>query len=1219
MGSLCGSNTQTSTTTQAPPAWLQQAYQDLIAQAQGVSNNIQGASGPYTAGLDQNQINAISGISNTVGTADPYFSMGLQALQGGLGTVAGGLGYLPGAQNLFGQAQGQYGTANQYLGSAAGQYGAANNMVGSAAGTMGSALPYFGQGASYASQGAAPINAMMVSPGTVSPTSFGGGDALQQYMSPYQQNVIDTTLANIQHNNQVQRNDLTGSAILGGNAFGGDRAGVAQAELARGQDAQTNATLASLNNQNYAQALGEFNQQQGVNLGAQEYNVGTGLQGQEFNSGQNLTAQQSNMARLLQASGLYGTMGQGIAGVGQGLGSLAGIQGSIAGGLGGLGSAAAGIASGLGGLGSQYAGLGSLQAGIGSSMGGLGSQIAGLGPAQQSSQLQALQALLQGGTLAQQNQQQQATSQYQSYLNSIGLGGLQTIAPILTGIGSQAGGTGTTTAPGPNIFSQLGSLGLGALGIGKMISGNMGGRINADGDAYDDGGAVGYGGIGSLSIPDQIGIHMSLGHGSGLPRPPSLQPQDGIADLAKQIQQMGPAFKAMKNSAGNFGGSPKTNPALVPIDSPEAFGGRVGLGEMQGYADGGDAFADRFPSDETFGRLGLSDLSGVSPVAAEMAARAKSMPDFIRRLPGSDRDTDAAVSSLGPIGASKNAISKAQMLKDLLATNPRGLLSYDDGGPVDPFADRFGGDDPVDHIGEDAPVPLAYADGNDPTKPTRGFEDINIPYDAPGVKPNWNNAAVRGDVKSPPPDPANPLPNSGLGDLQAAARSPLPPPPTIPPATDPYADAAARVRRRYDRPPVDDAAPASSDRPTLGKPDPWMAVAAAGFAGMAARSPWALTNLGEAGLAGLKNYSEQKEQAQKQYSVDLRAKQLADESSRHREQLDLERDKLNTPSAYQQLRLDQLAQQEKDRVAATKYQMLPGQGTDPDTGQTVPGTYVFDPKTAKTEFRPGVNLTQKQAAPSTFDPATKEILARQIIGGDWSGMTNLGRGAQGDQKITEVRNLAANILTGEMKMAPKDAANYLSEKYQEFKATGVGKTAEARTSAVREANLNLILRAADAAIPAALEASDKVGRTGWVPINKLIQSGQVIASNPELKEFGMANLQLAEHWARAMNPTGVMRESDRDKALGFLSTADSPETYKRAVMQLQKQITRERDAVRSGRNPSPDDYRKELEGKAGTGSPAAKDRPVIKSKSEYDSLPSGSTFVGSDGKTYRKP
>ena len=147
-----------------------------------------------------------------------------------------------------------------------------------------------------------------------------------------------------------------------------------------------------------------------------------------------------------------------------------------------------------------------------------------------------------------------------------------------------------------------------------------------------------------------------------------------------------------------------------------------------------------------------------------------------------------------------------------------------------------------------------------------------------------------------------------------------------------------------------------------------------------------------------------------------------------------------------------------------------------------------------------------------------------------------------------------------------------TRQWQQYKATGIGLNAGARTSATREANLNLILKAANAAIPAALEASEKVARTGWVPLNQIIQKGEVIASNPDLKAFGMANLQLAEHWARAMNPTGVMRESDRDKALSFLSTADSPETYKRAVMQLKMQITRERDSIRQeikGSSPEP--------------------------------------------------
>lgn len=123
---------------------------------------------------------------------------------------------------------------------------------------------------------------------------------------------------------------------------------------------------------------------------------------------------------------------------------------------------------------------------------------------------------------------------------------------------------------------------------------------------------------------------------------------------------------------------------------------------------------------------------------------------------------------------------------------------------------------------------------------------------------------------------------------------------------------------------------------------------------------------------------------------------------------------------------------------------------------------------------------------------------------------------------------------------------------------------EGRVTGQRGGALDLIIRSAEAAIPAVLEQSKNVYRSGFVPLNKLIQAGQVATSDPALKEFAIANLQLAEHWARAMNPTGVMRNEDRNLALAALSTADSKETYERAVRQIEKQIKRERASITSG-------------------------------------------------------
>ena len=85
--------------------------------------------------------------------------------------------------------------------------------------------------------------------------------AVQQYYSPYQKNVIDATMANIAQENLRQQNDLTARAIQQG-GFGGDRTGIARAELNRLQNLQNAQTLSQLQNQGYAQALGAFQQQQ---------------------------------------------------------------------------------------------------------------------------------------------------------------------------------------------------------------------------------------------------------------------------------------------------------------------------------------------------------------------------------------------------------------------------------------------------------------------------------------------------------------------------------------------------------------------------------------------------------------------------------------------------------------------------------------------------------------------------------------------------------------------------------------------------------------------------------------------------------------------------------------------------------------------------------------------------------------------------------------------
>lgn len=203
-------------------------------------------------------------------------------------------------------------------------------------------------------------------------------DRVQNYYSPYQKDVVDATRANIQENDAIQREALRGNAISQG-AWGGDRAGVAEAELARKQNLASGQIIAGLQQQGYQQAV---------------------------------AAALADEQRMQQEK-------------------LSGIQtGMMAG-------------------------------------------------AQQQGQ-----------------EQNVLSSAYQQFLNekAYPFQTAQFLGSVVGGVGPQAGGSATTTQPGPNMLSQIGGLGL--TGLGLYNSGALGGIGSAMGK-----GASGLGaGLGSLAM-----------------------------------------------------------------------------------------------------------------------------------------------------------------------------------------------------------------------------------------------------------------------------------------------------------------------------------------------------------------------------------------------------------------------------------------------------------------------------------------------------------------------------------------------------------------------------------------------------------------------------------------------------------------------------------------------------------------------------------------------
>jgi|GEM_PF-1911299 len=138
--------------------------------------------------------------------------------------------------------------------------------------------------------------------GTQAPTMSAGGvtGVAQQFMNPYQQNVVDTTMGELQRQNQMALNQV-GEGAVGAGAFGGSRHGVAQGETNRGFADAAARTAAQLNQGGYDAAMNNAMTVQRANLGSQDANLNRHLQA----SNQMLD---SGMARMERDMGYAGAL-----------------------------------------------------------------------------------------------------------------------------------------------------------------------------------------------------------------------------------------------------------------------------------------------------------------------------------------------------------------------------------------------------------------------------------------------------------------------------------------------------------------------------------------------------------------------------------------------------------------------------------------------------------------------------------------------------------------------------------------------------------------------------------------------------------------------------------------------------------------------------------------------------------------------------------------------
>jgi hypothetical protein len=162
-------------------------------------------------------------------------------------------------------------------------------------------------------------------------------EGIDRYMSPYVKNVADTTGAYMRQQQEQAQSGALGTAASSG-AFGGDRAGIAAANLQQQNQMGYGKTMADIMNQGYTQALGASQadlarQLQGgaqmAGLGAQSQQLG--LQGAQAKIAAGTMQQQTEQAgkdaminRFMQEQGLPYQQAQFLANIAMGTGAASG-------------------------------------------------------------------------------------------------------------------------------------------------------------------------------------------------------------------------------------------------------------------------------------------------------------------------------------------------------------------------------------------------------------------------------------------------------------------------------------------------------------------------------------------------------------------------------------------------------------------------------------------------------------------------------------------------------------------------------------------------------------------------------------------------------------------------------------------------------------------------------------------------------------------------------
>jgi hypothetical protein len=299
---------------------------------------------------------------------------------------------------------------------------------------------------------------------------------------------------------------------------------------------------------------------------------------------------------------------------------------------------------------------------------------------------------------------------------------------------------------------------------------------------------------------------------------------------------------------------------------------------------------------------------------------------------------------------------------------------------------------------------------------------------------------------------------------------------------------------------------------------------AAGLGMLASRSPFLGNAIGEGGLGGLAAYSAAQEHDEK---VAAEAQKLAVAAQQHAEEM-----------KQKQETITETGRHNKATEAISSDKAPPGYERTDNGLRALPGGPA-DPAVVRSQAE------AKRIANAVLDDDTIHDMAGQYLAGDKSVMQNLGRGQQGAENIVKLRQAIAQQAR-EAGLDPKGIVNNFNEQ--------AGALAGQRAVGTRAANISLAANEANNMIPIALEASEKLPRSQFMPWNNMVQAVQKGTSSPELASFVAATNSLVNSYVRAVSPSGVPTDSMREHAYSMLNAAQGPEAYKAVVATMQREM-----------------------------------------------------------------